>query len=498
MFIMQIASELAPLAKVGGLADVVYGLSKELIKKGHQTDIIIPKYDCIDYGLISDLKIVYKDLKVYYNAAFISCSVFTGKVEGLKIYLIEPHHEAAFFNRGTFYNCPDNIDRFCFFSRAALELIQKLEQKPDIIHCHDWHTALIPVLYHEMFKKMGLYIKGFIFTIHNLEHQGLTRCSSVEKVGLSSSYLLHFNKLQDPSKLDHLNLLKGAIVYSNYFTTVSPNYAKEVQTPLGGCGLHSTISYYHYKFIGILNGIDYEYWSPEKDPYLEKKYTYTPNLPAHLDKPLLEGKRTNKSLLREKIHFHTKEAPIVSCITRLVRQKGIHLIEHALFKTLELGGQFILLGTSPDPKINEHFMKLKVNLGHNHNVHFEMQYNESLSHLIFAGSDFFIIPSLFEPCGLTQIISLRYGTIPIVRNTGGLKDTVFDVDYASLPLPLRNGYAFDYPDFQGIEFALKRALHDWFYNKERIYKLIRQGISYNYSWQEPALQYLELYNRCVQ
>lgn len=497
MHIVHIASELAPIAKVGGLADVVYGLSKELIQKGHKVDIIIPKYDCIDESSLKNLKILHPNLLTYYDGKYISSSIWQANVENLNVFLIEPHNERPFFSRGTYYDCFDNIDRFTFFSRAALEFLLKSNIKPDVVHCHDWHTAIVPVLYHEIFKTFGLTIGGFIFTIHNLEHQGLCQPFVADKIGLNSSYLLHFSKLQDPLRLDHLNLLKGGIVYSTYFTTVSPNYAKEIQTSLGGFGLQNVINHYHYKFAGILNGLDWAYWNPQTDPYLPFNYSVNPNTEITNDDNLWIGKQQNKDYLRKRLKMTSKQCPIVSCISRLVRQKGVYLIEHALFRTLELGGQFIFLGTSPDPKISEHFNALKVNLGHNPNIHFEMQYNEELSHQIFAGSDFFIVPSLFEPCGLTQLISLRYGTIPIVRKTGGLADTVFDVDFSHKPIEKCNGYTFDHPDFQGVESALDRAIEQWYKNKDLQKKIIRRGMLMNFSWDVPAKHYLELYRRCA-
>ena len=498
MRIVHIASELAPIAKVGGLADVVYGLSKELIQKGHQVNIIIPYYDCMEKSGIEDLHIIHPALLTYYDGKYIPSVIWKGKVENLEVIFIQPNNESSFFARGTYYDCYDNIDRFTFFSRAVLEYLLQSKSKPDVVHCHDWHTALIPVLYHEIFKTFGLSVGGFIFTIHNLEHQGLCLPIILDKIGLNSSYLHHFSKLQDPHRHDHLNLLKGGIVYSTYFTTVSPNYAKEIQTPLGGFGLQNVINHYHYKFAGILNGLDYTYWNAYLDPYLPYKYTVDDKLDnQQVDTKLLNGKEKNKDFLRKRLKIASRNCPIVSCISRLVKQKGVDLIEHALFKTLELGGQFILLGTSPDPKISDHFQALKVNLGHNPNVHFEMQYNEELSHQIFAGSDFFIVPSLFEPCGLTQLISLRYGTIPIVRKTGGLSDTVFDVDFSHKSIEKRNGYTFDHPDHQGLESALNRAIYQWFNDKDRFKKLVKRAMQQDFSWKIPSQHYLELYRRCA-
>jgi starch synthase len=497
MYIIQIASELAPLAKVGGLADVVYGLGKELIQKGHKVHVIIPKYDCMDLSLVRDLKI-HSELYTYYNGNYEKCIVWESYVESLKVFFIEAQNEKPYFSRGSYYDCHDNIERYTFFSRAALEFLLKAKFEPDIVHCHDWHTALIPVLYHEIFKTFGLKLGGFVFTLHNLEHQGICTPLDLDKIGLNSAYLNHFNKLQDPILHDHLNLLKGGIVYSTYFTTVSPNYAKEIQGPLGGFNLHGLINYYHYKFTGILNGLDFEYWNPETDPYLPFNYHVNKDLKkAEKDTILIEQKAKNKVYLRKKLKLSSKDSPIVSCIARLVKQKGVDLIEHALFHTIEKGGQFILLGTSPDKKISQHFHRLKINMGHNPNVHFEMQYNESLSHQIYAGSDFFIIPSLFEPCGLTQMISMRYGTIPIARKTGGLQDTVFDVDFSNKALEFCNGYTFDYPDIEGVNFALDRALDQWFNDKNLINQLIKQGMLSDFSWNTPSLKYLELYRRCI-
>lgn len=489
MYLVHIASELAPVAKVGGLADVVYGLCQELVSNGVKAEIIIPKYDCIDLKGVSHLSVYQRDLKCYYHGEYVLNTVWQGNVDGLSVFFIEPHNKKPFFSRGTFYECEDNVDRFTYFSRVALEFLLQSGKNPDVIHCHDWHTALIPVLYHEIYKSLNLKVNGFIFTIHNLEHQGLCFPFVLDYIGLNGTYLLNHHKLQDPHRHDHINLLKGAIVYSTYFTTVSPNYAKEIQTPLGGCGLHHVISHYHTKFSGILNGLDYSYWDPHTDCYLPVHYS--PN------QKLIEGKKANKEHLKKRLYLDPKEAPIVSCIARLVLQKGVHLIEHALFRTLEKGGQFILLGTSPDSAISHHFHALKINLGHNHNVHFEMQYNEGLSHQIYSGSDFFIVPSLFEPCGLTQLIALRYGTIPVVRKTGGLADTVFDIDHSQVPLQKRNGYTFDHADTQGVDSALDRCLATWFSNPEKLLKMMQCGMLLDYSWKKPCEEYMHLYKRCL-
>ncbi|MDR3625017.1 MAG: glycogen synthase [Chlamydiales bacterium] len=495
MYIVHIASELSPIAKVGGLADVVSGLSKELKLKGLHVEIIIPKYDCVDYSQVKEFKIAYHDLKSYYDGTWVSNTVWQGLVDDITVFFIEPHNETTFFSRGEFYNCSDNVDRFSYFSRASLEFLLRTGKNPDILHCHDWHTALVPLFYQEIHKSLGLSIKGILFTIHNLEHQGQASYLILDRLGLSGHYFLNPNRLQDPHNPSFVNLMKSGIIYSDYFTTVSPNYAKEVQTIEGGCGLHQTIQNYNYKFDGILNGLDYQYWNPETDSYLPTHYS----LKQMSDKDVISFKNhkaANKFFLKKRLSLKGDARPLVGCISRLVPQKGIHLIENALFRTLEKGGEFILLGTSPDPVTTERFHKLKFNLANNSHVHFELQYNEELSHQIFAGCDFFIVPSIFEPCGLTQLIALRYGTVPIVRKTGGLADTIFDMDYADKPFEERNGFTFDHPDKMGVYSALDRAIDNWYNHTDSLQAITLQGMLMDFSWNLPSKEYIDFYNRC--
>lgn len=487
MYVVQIASELAPIAKVGGLADVVFGLSKQLVRDGHLVEVIIPKYDCMDHAGIEELAVFRADLKSFYRGKWVSNTVWRGKVDGLVVYFIEPHNDHPFFSRGEFYHCADNVDRFTYFSRVALEFLHLHKKHPDVLHCHDWHTGLVPVLYNEIYRPLGMKVKGIVFTIHNMEHQGFCDPFILDFLGLNGAAFLHPDKMQDPWQPKLLNLLKAGVVFSTYFTTVSPTYAKEVQTLEGGFGLHDLMRQFSYKFDGILNGIDYEYWNAEKDRYLPTRYTVE----------TLEKKEEVKAFLKKRLHFQASDKPIVGCIARLVPQKGVKLIEHALFRTLEQGGQMIILGTSPDPVISKHFHELKMRLAPTHNVHFELQYNEELSHQIYSGCDFFIVPSIFEPCGLTQMISLRYGTVPIVRHTGGLADTVFDVEYSNKPQEERNGYCFNHADAEGVNSALDRALHDYYHHKEKIKALREHAMKMDLSWKQSAKRYTALYRRCL-
>jgi len=494
MHIVHIASELAPLAKVGGLADVLLGLCRELSWKGHDVDIIIPKYDCLDSDQIRDLSIAYHDLKSYYKGQWHSNIVWVGWVENLKVYFIEPQHYRYFFNRGCFYGCEDDIERFLYFSRAALEFMLKTQMQPDIIHTHDWHTAAVAPLYYELYKTPEFSKPRIIHTIHNIEYQGECAPADLDAIGLNGAELLKPDKLQDNYALANINLLKGAIVYSDRFTTVSPNYAKEITTPLGGRGLDATILKYANKFSGILNGIDYSYWNPEIDRYLPVHYS-SRELPANKkDRNTLDKKGFIKRLLRERLDLAEEHCPIIGCVCRLVPQKGTDLIKHALTYALKHGGQFILLGSSPYPEINAEFHALKQQYIDNPHVHLILHYQEEFSHLIYAASDLFIVPSLFEPCGLTQMIALKYGAIPVVRNTGGLADTIFDVDYSEKG---GNGYTFDFPDTIGLESALSRAFDCWFHDPDKWRKLMVSGMDIDFSWNEPSNQYIKLYQEVI-
>lgn len=497
MHIVHIASEMAPLAKVGGLADVLLGLSREQSWKGHDVDIIIPKYDCIDSNEIRDLAIDYPELSSFYQGEWFPNTIWMGWVENLKVYFVEPHHPRYFFDRGCYYGCDDDIERYLYFSRTALEFLYKKGLNPDIIHIHDWQTAVIAPLYYDMYQAMGFSRPKIVFTIHNIEYQGKCSAGDLDKIGLNGTALATPEKLQDNQDLKLINLLKGGIVFSDFVTTVSPNYAKEVMQVEGGRGLETTLNKHQTKFKGILNGIDYSYWNPEIDRYLPAHYS-SREMPANKkDRNTLDKKAYVKKVLRDQLQLSEDYKPIVGCITRLVPQKGIEMIKHALKYTHERGGQFILLGSGPIPSINAEFQALKNQYADDPNVHLSLHHQEELAHMIFAGSDMFIVPSIFEPCGLTQMISLRYGTVPIVRKTGGLADTIFDVDYSGKPFEQTNGYTFDFPDNNGIESALSRAFECWFHDHDKWRKLMINNMNIDFSWNHPSDQYLDIYKQLI-
>ncbi|XP_056175737.1 probable starch synthase 4, chloroplastic/amyloplastic isoform X3 [Syzygium oleosum] len=434
LYVVHIAAELAPVAKVGGLGDVLTGLSKALQKRGHLVEIILPKYDCMQYERMQDLRALDAVVESYFDGRLYKNKVWVGTVEGLPVYFIEPLHPDKLFWRGQLYGEHDDFKRFSFFSRAALELLLQSGKKPDIIHCHDWQTAFVAPLYWDLYAPKGLNSARICFTCHNFEYQGTAPASELASCGLDVQELNRPDRMQDNLALDRVNPVKGAVVFSNIVTTVSPTYAQEVRTAEGGKGLHSTLNLHSKKFVGILNGIDTDAWNPATDAFLEVQYSSND----------LQGKAENKRAIRRQLGLSSANAwkPMVGCITRLVPQKGVHLIRHALFQTLELGGQFLLLGSSPVPHIQREFEGIANQFENHDDIRLILKYDESLSHRIYAACDMFIIPSIFEPCGLTQMIAMRYGSIPIARKTGGLNDSIFDVDDDTIPIQFRNGFTF--------------------------------------------------------
>ena len=485
MYIVMISSECAPVAKVGGLGDVVFGLSRELDIRGNTVEIILPKYDCMRYDQIYDLRVCFQDLWVPWYNGSVHCTVHFGFVHGRKCFFIEPHSDKNFFNRRMFYGQADDDQRFAFFSRAALEFMLKSNKHPEIIHCHDWQTGLVPVLLYEMYKFLGMSHSRVCYTLHNLQHQGVTGEHILRATGLNRhDYFCHPDRLQDPGTRTALNLMKGGIVYSNFVSTVSPHYAWEIMNSNQNYGLGQTLHTHRVKIGGILNGLDYDTWNPDVDRHIPRQYTAA----------TLDNKYENKQALRSRFLLQDVFKPIVCYVGRLDHQKGVPLITHAIHYTISHGGQFVLLGASPDGKIAQHFWGLKRQYNDNPDCHLEISYNEELSHLIYAGSDMIIVPSLFEPCGLTQLIGLKYGTVPIVRSTGGLADTVFDANYSSKPYHERNGYTFNDFDAPGIESALSRALGLWYNYPQYFRELTINGMRYDYSWNHSGEHYLNVYD----
>jgi len=484
MHIVHVASECAPVAKVGGLADVIFGLAWEHAIRGNDVEIILPKYDCMRYDQIWGLTMSFNDLWVPWFGGAIHCSVWFGEVHGRRCFFIEPHSNDKFFNRGTFYGCNDDVMRYAFFCKATLEFLQKSGKQPDIIHCHDWQTGLLPVMLAEIYQHHGMWRQRVCYTIHNFKHQGIFGHDILAATGLGRpDHYFSPTQLRDDCNASVLNCMKGGIVYSNFVTTVSPKHAWEARHTGQGHGLGATLHTHQGKFGGVLNGVDYNTWNPELDGYLVSRYGISN----------VEDKYKNKDALRDRFWLYKSNKPIISYIGRLDEQKGLGLVCHAAHYALSRGAQFVLLGSPSNGAIFNQFAHLRNQLGQSVDCHIELGFNEELSHLIYSGSDMVIVPSAFEPCGLTQLIALRYGTVPIVRSVGGLADTVFDKDYAHVDMDARNGFTFNDMNNAGLESAMNRAIGLYYDYPEDFRRLMINGMKSDYSWNHPGQHYMNIY-----
>jgi starch synthase len=485
VFVVMVAAECAPVAQAGGLGDVVFGLSRELELRGNSVEIVLPKYDCLRYDRVYGLTVAYDDLWVPWFAGAIHCTVWFGWVDGRKCFFIEPHSEERFFGRGHLYGSADDVARFAFFSRAALEFMLKSGKRPEIIHCHDWETALVPVLLFEIYQSLGMEDQRVCLTVHNFRHQGVTSEWVLRAVGLGEpARFFDQARLQDDLDPGTLNLLKGGIVYSNFVTTVSPQHAWEARYTDQGAGLGHTLHVHADKFGGILNGVDYATWNPEVDRWIPQRYSAA----------TIDDKHVNTRVLRERFMLRDESKPIVAYVGRLDHQKGLGLIRHAIFYALAQGAQFVLLGASSDAEIAGHFSDLKHHLNDRPDVHLELRFDHELAHLVYAGADLVVMPSLFEPCGLVQQVAVKYGTVPVVRAIGGVVDTIFDHDYSDVPPEQRNGFVFHHVDDAALESAMARAIELWHRHPSQFRRLMLNGMRADRSWAHPGREYLNVYD----
>jgi starch synthase len=338
----------------------------------------------------------------------------------------------------------------------------------------------------EIYKYNGMEFQRTLYTIHNFKHQGISANEILRATGLNrDDYYFQPDRLRDNFNPFVINFMKGGITYANHVNTVSPYHAWEAQHTDQGFGLGHSLHLHQHKFSGILNGLDYEVWNPEVDRYI----------PHHYGLTTFEDKALNKKELRERLLLRQSDKPVVAFIGRLDDQKGVHLVHHAIYFTLARGGQFVLLGSATEKGINDWFWHEKLHLNDNPDVHLEIGFNEELAHLIYAGADMIVVPSNFEPCGLTQMIGLKYGTVPIVRGVGGLVNTVFDWDYDSFhELEDRNGFVFFQNDNTALESAMNRAFDIWEQHPHTFQQIARQGMQYDFSWNQPGDAYVDIYD----
>jgi starch synthase len=330
----------------------------------------------------------------------------------------------------------------------------------------------VPVLLYEIYERLGMSRTRVCYTLHNVGHQGVTGESVLYQVGLEPKRVMTQDRLCHPGNPRAVNLMRGGIVYSNFVTTVSPRYGWEVKNTEQGMGLQE-----------MLNGIDEAAWNPATDTHILETFS-ADSLP---------NKAHDKAALRQGLGLRDANKPIVSVISRLDRQKGVDLLQHAIHYALGSGCQFVLLGSAQDPAVDKAFRNIKHETDANPDCHLELAYDEDLSHQIYAGADMIVIPSVYEPCGLTQMIAMRYGSVPIVRRVGGLADTVFDANYSDKPFEERNGYVFDDSTRDGLESAMARAIGLWFRFPEYFRQLRVNGMRADHSWSRPAQQYLSIY-----
>jgi len=413
---------------------------RSLQEEGHKVEVILPKYDCINYDQVEAL---HQDGHFIHGGTKVR--VWKGLVEGLRTTFLEP--ENGDFWVGCIYGKNNDSARFGFFCQAALQYLKVRSIAADIIHCHDWPTA--PIAWGDRGRSRC------VFTIHNLSYGA--------------------------------DLVGRAMASCEVATTVSPTYAREISG-------HGAVAAHLTKLYGIRNGIDPELWDPEDDPFLPMPYS---------SETCTQGKEAARRALRQQLKLAHIDVPVVACVTRLVAQKGIHLIKHAAWRTLERGGQFILLGSAPDPRVQGEFNQLREQLTRQYHdrAAFIFTYDEPLSHLIYAGSDLFLVPSIFEPCGLTQMIAMSYGSVPVVRKTGGLADTVFDLDHdegrASACGMETNGFVFDSTDTAGLDYALNRGLATFYTDRQGLRDVQSRIMKQDWSWYSPALDYVELYYKAI-
>jgi len=469
--ILFVVSECVPFVKSGGLADVAGALPKELKRLGTDIRVILPKYGFIPEEYRSRMrKIAQLVVRVGWRRQY--CGIETLEHEGVTYYFVDNEY---YFKRDSLYGHYDDGERFSYFCRAVLDSLPAISFAPDIIHCHDWHTGMIPFLLREEYKKNSFYANiQTIFTIHNLQFQGIFPKEILgDLLNLSDEYFT----------IDHLefygnvSFMKGALVSADIITTVSPTYKEEIKTEYYGERLDGLLRARDNGLVGILNGIDDEIYNPRKDPYIALTY----------DQHTIARKEINKRALQRYFGLSTsEEVPLVAMVTRLTKQKGLDLVKCVFREILAENVQFIVLGTG-DLEFEHFFSEMAAT--YPDRVKVFIGFNEELAHKIYAGADLFLMPSKFEPCGLGQLIALRYGAIPIVRETGGLNDTVQSYNEFTGE---GNGFSFTNFNAHDMLYTIRRAIE--FYNRKEIWEnLVKEAMSRDYSWAQSAFKYNQLY-----
>ena len=482
MRIILTSSEAVPLSKTGGLADVVTGLGKALVDAGHQVTLVTPHYPAAAAGSGCDIQPTDVRITVDVAGDPIEADVLRTRIDDtLDVLLVD---QRSLFDRPHLYGdasgpYQDNCRRFCFFSRAVLEIAERFELQPDVVHANDWQTALLAPLVQIEHRRTGRNPGlGVVLTIHNMAFQGQFWQWDMRLTGLDWS---HFNWTELEYYGD-LNLLKGGIVFADQVNTVSPTYAEEITTPEFGCGLDGVLRTRGDALSGILNGVDLSVWNPKTDPHIEKQYG-----PKGAEKK----KPVNKNALRSRFGLPLDDSrPLVGMVCRMTQQKGFDLIRAAADRLLATGCQFVFLGTG-DAELQGWCADWA---RQNEHVAAEIGFSEPLAHQIEAGCDLFLMPSRFEPCGLNQMYSQIYGTLPIVTPVGGLKDSVIDLGEDNLDDA--TGFVLSRIDADGLVDAVQRAA-DCYAEPARFARVRDNAMARDWSWSASAKQYVAMYERAL-
>lgn len=474
--ILFLASEVVPFAKTGGLADVAGALPKALKEMGHDIRVAMPGYGFINREKFG-IKEFMSELTVPMNGRQETASILETNIGPVPVYMV---NNAKYYDREGIYMYHDDADRFVFFCRAMMEMVKKIDWAPDILHCNDWHTAIIPNWLNTIYKD-DPFFKGTasVYSIHNLAYQGVFGQRVLEIAGIDK---YQFMVPPGVSPENQINMMGRAIFFADLVNTVSETYAEEILTPEYGQGFDWLLRERRDRLYGILNGIDYEVQNPATDPHIYRQY----------DLYSLEGKAENKIALQKEAGLDVKKhTPLIGMISRLSDQKGFDLIGQVIEAMMaNLDFQFILLGTGEEYYHNL-FSSIKTRFPDRSAVY--LTFNASLAQKIYAGSDMFLMPSRFEPCGLGQLIAMRYGSVPIVRETGGLKDTVCNYDPVT---DNGNGFTFKQYDALAMYTAVVRAIETYHY-QDRWKTLVHRGMSADFSWKNSAQKYVELYRRAL-
>lgn len=479
--ILFVTSEVVPFAKTGGLADVSAALPLALTELGHDVRIVVPKYGTVSErrNRIHEIKRL-KDIPIMVAGEETMATVKSSQVVNsrakVQVYLVtndkymEPV-KGIYQNPTTGKDFPNNDERFIFFQKSVLETCVRLGWRPDVIHCNDWQTALIPAFLKELYSKDNFFAHTrVVFTIHNMAYQGIFPASTFEKTGLPAKVFTSAGA----EFSGNINFVKAGIVYADAFSTVSPSYAKEIMGAAHGYGLEGVVKKHKDKLFGILNGVDTEVWNPETDKQIDTKYS----------KASLEGKFENKTALAAKFNMVADlDTPVVGMIGRMVQQKGYDLVIDAIDDLAKAGIQFIVMGEGEkkyQAALEKAARKYK-------NVALVPAYDEEMAHMIQAGSDILLMPSQFEPCGLNQLYALAYGTVPIVHKTGGLADSITDYNPKK---GIGNGFVFTQYTPEGMVEALQRAIA--LYRDEEKWEALQLAImDEDRSWKASAAEYVE-------